>query len=134
MFMKILNTFVVIYLMLTMKYVEIIQLLREGLGDSEPPHKSIAFFRSDKVSMIVWLVILNSHYQKEKCNTESIFLNIPSHLASRPTVYKHIDNATSKGYVIKKQNEDDHRIFNLYPSDITISEFEGWVNKFTFVS
>ena len=117
-----------------MNYLNIIELLYEGLEPYEHPHESIAFFKKDKISMLLWLLVLRFHYQKKDCNTESIFLNIPSHLASRPTVYKHIDNATSKGYVIKKQNQDDHRIFNLYPSDTTIREFEEWVNKFTFVS
>jgi len=116
-----------------MKYCQIIQLLREGMEITSHPHVSIAFFRNDKVSTLIWLSLLESHYKKIGCNTESIFLDVPPHFASRPTVYKLIDNAVSKGHIIKEVNEDDHRIFNLSPSKRTILEFEEWVNKFTFV-
>lgn len=116
-----------------MNYLNIIELLYEGLEPYEHPHESIAFFKKDKVSMLLWLLVLRFHYQKKDCNTESIFLNISPHFASRPTIYKHIDAAISKGHIFKKQNEKDHRIFNLYPSEVTINEFEEWANKFTHI-
>ena len=85
-----------------MKYYQIIQLLREGMETASHPHVSIAFFRNDRVSTLIWLSLLECHYKKIDCNTESIFLDIPPHFASRPTVYKLIDNAVSKSPVHDK--------------------------------
>ena len=73
-----------------------------------------AFLKKDKVSTLLWLLALQFHYQKKDCNTESIFLNIPSHSASRPTIYKPIDTAISKGHIRKRQNEKHHRIVVIY--------------------
>ena len=80
--------------------------------------------------MSIWLIILGHHYQKKGCSVECVIKHIPAEFASRPTIYKQLEIAISKNFITKKKNDDDHRVHDLYPAQITINEYEKWVNKF----
>ena len=55
---------------------------------------------------------------------------IPRKIASRPTVYKFINQTLFKKYLVKIQDVNDRRKFDIQPSQITIKEFEKWASGF----
>ena len=114
--------------------IKTIRILLEGLKSSPSEHnESVAFFRSNKLLMSIWLIILDHYYQKKKCSIECLIKHIPTEFASRPTIYKQIEIAISKSFIVKKKDENDQRVHDLYPTKRTINEYEEWVNKFNEV-
>ena len=55
---------------------------------------------------------------------------ITNQYASRPTIFKIIDDAVSKKYFRKKLDDNDKRKYNLFPTSQTITEFEKWAKVF----
>ncbi len=55
---------------------------------------------------------------------------IPKEYASRPTIFKIIDDAVAKDYFIKEIDKNDKRKYNLFSSSKTIAEFEEWAKVF----
>ena len=55
---------------------------------------------------------------------------IPKEYASRPTIFKIIDDAVAKGYFKKILDENDKRKYNLLPTSQTTKEFEEWSKVF----
>ena len=50
--------------------------------------------------------------------------------ASRPSIFKIIDDAVSKEYFKKVLDKNDKRKYNLFPTLQCIKEFEEWANVF----
>ena len=50
--------------------------------------------------------------------------------ASRPSIFKIIDDAVSKNYLNKIVDNNDKRKYNLIPTSQTIKEFENWAKVF----
>ncbi|MDA9601583.1 MarR family winged helix-turn-helix transcriptional regulator [Alphaproteobacteria bacterium] len=83
------------------------------------------------LSLWVWFTVLKFYYEKNNnSNIERIIKEIPKNYASRPTIFKLIDNAVDKKYFVKSINPDDKRKINIIPTDITIKEFEEWSRMF----
>ena len=76
--------------------------------------------------MFIWFQVLIFYYKKENLTTEQLLKEKLLSNISRPTVFKIIDNAVAKGYLMKIVNEKDHRKFNILPSKVTVSEYEEW--------
>ena len=114
-----------------MNYLEFLQTLKKDLNQSNSDFKTVKFFRKDIVSFWIWFSVLEQYYNNNNNNNiENIISEIPKEYASRPTILKIIENATSKKYFEKKVNNNDKRKYNLFPSSQTIKEFEEWAKVF----
>src|SRR6056300_1432853 len=107
-----------------MNYLKFLQNLKKDLNTSNIEFETVKFFRKDIVSVWIWFCVLEQHYNNNNDNNiESIMTEIPNEYASRPTIFKIIDDAVSKKYFKKIVDADDKRKYNLYPSSQTINEF-----------
>ena len=114
-----------------MNSVELIKTLRKDLSHSKSQVVTIKFFRRNLSSYWVWICILERFFNKSNNNNiENIIKEIPSEHASRPTLFKIIDDAVKKKYLVKEVDKNDKRKFNLFPTQQTIDEFEEWAKIF----
>ena len=115
-----------------MNYLDLIKILRNDLNQSHSQFISIKFFRRNLPSYWIWISILERYYNNNNNNNniEKIIREIPSEYASRPTLFKIIDDAVKKKYLVKELDKDDKRKINLFPASQTIKEFEEWAKVF----
>ena len=113
-----------------MDYLLLLSKLAKNLNTQTKDRETVLFFRRDIVHIMVWINLLKFYYESKDCNAEQIVSDIPKSYASRPTIFKIIENAVSKKYVMKSVNVHDKRKYNLLPSSKTIKEFEAWANVF----
>ena len=116
-----------------MNSVELIKTLRKDLSHSKSQVVTIKFFRRNLSSYWVWICILERYFNNKNKNTnniENIIKEIPSEHASRPTLFKIINDAVKKKYLVKELDKDDKRKINLFPTSQTIKEFEEWAKVF----
>ena len=114
-----------------MNYLKFLQSLKKDLNQSNSDFKTVKFFRKDIVSVCVWFSVLAQYYDNNKNNNiENIISEIPKEYASRPTIFKIIDDAVSKKYFEKIVDENDKRKYILFPTSQTIKEFEEWAKVF----
>ena len=104
--------------------------LKEDFNKSNSKYPSIKFFRSELILIMIWFWILEKYYKNEICISENLIQEIPTELASRPTIFKFLEVAISKGYILKNSDLDDKRKLSLKPSVQTINEFESWAIGF----
>ena len=115
-----------------MNTLELIKTLRKDLSHSKSQFVSIKFFRRNLPSYWVWICILERFFNNNKNNNiENIIQEIPSEHASRPTLFKIIDDAVKKNYLSKEVDKNDKRKFNLFPTLQTIKEFQEWSKIFS---
>ena len=110
-----------------MNYLKLIQILKKDLKQSNFNFKTVKFIRKDIVSVWIWFSVLEQYYNN---NIENIMSEIPKEYASRPTIFKIIDDAVSKNYFKKIVDNNDKRKYNLSPTSQTIKEFEEWAKVF----
>jgi hypothetical protein len=114
-----------------MNYIKFLQSLKKDLNQSNFDFKTVKFFSKDIKSVLIWFCVLEQYYYNNKNNNiENIMREIPNEYASRPTIFKIIDDATSKKYFEKIVDENDKRKYNLFPTSQTIKEFEEWAKVF----
>ena len=114
-----------------MNYLDLIKILRNDLNQSHSQFMSIKFFRRNLTSYWVWICILERYLDNNNNNNiEKIIKEIPSEYASRPTIFKIIDDAVKKNYLVKELDKNDKRKINLFPTSQTIKEFEEWAKVF----
>ena len=115
-----------------MNSLELLKTLRKDLSHYKSQFVTIKFFRRNLSSYWVWICILERFFNKNNSNNniENIIKEIPSEYASRPTLFKIIDDAVKKKYLIKEVDKNDKRKFNIFPSQLTIVEFEEWAKIF----
>ena len=109
-----------------MNYLKLLQNLKKDLNQSNSDFETVKFFRKDIVSVWIWFSVLEQYYDNNNNNIENIIREIPNEYASRPKIFKIIDNAVAKNYFKKILNENDKRKYNLLPTSQTIKEFEEW--------
>ena len=110
-------------------YLKFLQKLKK-LNKTQPTYETIKFFRSGSASTWIWVVILENFYTKKFQNIEYIIRDIPTEYASRPTLFKIINYAVKKKYLLKQPDVKDRRKNNIFPSNLTIKEFESWSKEF----
>ena len=76
-----------------MNSLELIKILRKDLSQSHSKFKSIKFFRRNLSSYWIWICILERFFNNNNNNIENIIKEIPSEHASRPTLFKIINDA-----------------------------------------
>ena len=116
-----------------MNYLKLLQNLKKDLNQSNSDFETVKFFRKDIVSFWIWFSVLEQYYDNNNNNNnniENIMREIPNEYASRPKIFKIIDNAVAKNYFKKILNENDKRKYNLLPTSQTIKEFEEWSKVF----
>ena len=113
-----------------MNYLKLLQNLKKDLNRGNSEFKTVKFFRQNIVSVWVWFSVLEQYYNNNNNNIENIISEIPKEYASRPTIFKIIDDAVSKKYFKKILDEKDKRKYNLFPTSQTIEEFEEWAKIF----
>jgi hypothetical protein len=93
-----------------MNYLKLLQNLKKDLNQSNSEFKTVKFFRKDIVSVWVWFCVLEQNYNNNNNNNnnniENIISEIPKEYASRPTIFKIIDDAVSKKYFEKIVDEN----------------------------
>jgi len=117
-----------------MNYLNLLQTLKKDLNISNIEFETVKFFRKDFVSVSIWFFVLEQYYNNNNNNNnnniENIITKIPNEYASRPTIFKIIDDAVSKKYFKKIVDHNDKRKYNLSPTSQTIKEFEEWAKVF----
>jgi hypothetical protein len=113
-----------------MNYLKFLQTLKKDLNQSNSEFETVKFFRKDIVSVWVWFSVLEQYYNNNNNNIENIISEIPNEYASRPTIFKIIDDAVSKKYLEKIVDENDKRKYHLFPTSQTLKEFEEWAKVF----
>ena len=113
-----------------MDYLLLLSKLAKNLNTQTKDRETVLFFRRDIVHIMVWINLLKFHYETKDCNAEQIVSEIPKSYASRPTIFKIIENAVTKKYILKTVNVNDKRKYNLLPSSRTVKEFEAWALTF----
>jgi hypothetical protein len=113
-----------------MDYLKFLRTLKKDLNQSNSDFKTVKFFRKDIVSVWIWFCVLEQYYNNNNNNIENIISEIPKEYASRPTIFKIIDDAVTKKYFEKIVDENDKRKYNLFPTSQTIKEFEEWTKVF----
>ena len=113
-----------------MNYLKLVQNLKKDLNKANSESKSVKFFRKDIVTVWVWFSVLEQYYDNNNNNIENIMREIPNEYASRPKIFKIIDDAVARNYFKKILNENDKRKYNLLPTSQTIKEFEEWSKVF----
>lgn len=113
-----------------MNYLKLLNSLKNDVL-KYPSYKTVEYFRKDFVSVWIWIHVLDNYFNnRENINIQKIMQEIPYQIASRPTVYKIIDAAVDKKYLIKVINEKDKRKYNLFPSTQVVNEFKEWAKIF----
>ena len=114
-----------------MNYLKLLKTLKKDLNQSNSDFETVKFFRKDIVSVWIWFCVLEQYYNNNNyINIENIMSEIPNEYASRPTIFKIIDDAFSKKYFDKIVDKNDKRKYNLFPTSKTIKEFEEWATIF----
>ena len=113
-----------------MNYLKLLEILRKDLRVSNINFETVKFFRKDYVSVWIWFSVLEQHYNNSNKNSENIISEIPKEYASRPTIFKVIDDAVCKKYFKRIKDDNDKRKYNLTPSSQTVKEFEDWAKVF----
>ena len=113
-------------------YLELLQTLKKDLNQSNSDFETVKFFRKDIVSDWLWFSVLVQYYNNnnDNNNIENIISEIPREYASRPTIFKVIEDAVAKNFFEKKLDENDKRKYNLFPTQQTKDEFEEWAKVF----
>ena len=113
-----------------MNYIRFLKFLKNDFETSNKKFKSVGYFRSDLVLILIWFFVLEKFFSKKKSSVEDLMSYIPRSIASRPTVYKFINQSCLKKHLFKIADDKDKRKFNLQPSQLTIKEFELWSSGF----
>ena len=103
-------------------------LISDLKGDWSKP--SIKFFRSNGAyGYIIWLTIINCHFEKKKISIEELVTNVEPY-ASRRTVLDFITKGVEGNFIIKENSTEDKRKILIEPSNTTIKEYSGWSREF----
>lgn len=94
--------------------------------------KALAYFRRTPAGWLIILKIMESYYADIDIYVEELIKEIPNEIASRLTIFSLINDATKKGFIIKKESPGDKRKKIIKPSETFIKEYSEWL--YTFVN
>jgi len=113
-----------------MDYKKFISFIKNDFENSNSKFQTIKFFRSNIILIFIWFWTLEKMYNKKILNIEQLIDDIPKGFGSRPTIFKFINLAIKKKYLLKISDPKDKRKFQLKLSDVSTSEFENWAKGF----
>ena len=91
---------------------------------------SIKFFRSSGAyGYIIWLTIMNAHFEKIDLTIEETVNDVENY-GSRRTALDFINKAADANYIKKINPVQDRRKILIQPTEITIKEFSEWSKEF----
>ena len=91
---------------------------------------SIKFFRSSGAhGYIIWLTIMNAHFEKIDLTIEKTVNDVENY-GSRRTALDFINKAADANYIKKINSVQDRRKILIQPTEITIKEFSEWSKEF----
>lgn len=91
---------------------------------------SIKFFRSSGAyGYIIWLTIMNAHFEKIDLTVEKTVNDVENY-GSRRTALDFINKAADANFIKKINSVQDKRKILIQPSETTIKEFTEWSNEF----
>ena len=104
-------------------YLNLILLIEKNLlGRKKSKVTALEYFRSDAISIQVYYKILTNHYSDKITNFEQLYKEMT--YGSRQTIKTILDFAVTSKFLIIGQNKNDKRKKDIYPSKLTITEFE----------
>ena len=104
-------------------YLNLIILIEKNLlGRKKSKVTALEYFRSDAISIQVYYKILTNHYSDKITNFEQLYKEMT--YGSRQTIKTILDFAVMSEFLIIGQNKNDKRKKDIYPSKLTITEFE----------
>ena len=113
-----------------MDFKKFTTFLKKDFEISNSKYSSIKFFRSNIILIFIWFWTLEKMYNKENLYIQQLIEDIPKGFGSRPTIFKFINFAIKKKYLLKISDKKDKRKFQLKLSDESLKEFESWASGF----
>jgi hypothetical protein len=100
---------------------------RVRLHSSAKPRLSVRFFRRSRNHSLIWNFVMQGHYEGVprsvgECEEIATW--------SRPTTHKLLNEATVQGFFDIRPAPDDQRKRLIYPTSVTIAEYESMVNGY----
>ena len=87
---------------------------------------TIKFFRSSGAyGYIIWLIIIDAHFEKRKIAVETLVSEVQKY-ASRRTILDFIQKGVEAKFLSKMESNEDKRKTFIKPSEITIQEYNEW--------
>ena len=111
-----------------MKIKTYASILANDFNEKKDLH-SINKFRKGPVYYRLWLLILDNYFNKISTPTESIMVHLSKN-ASRKTVSLILNKLEKDQLIIRIKSISDNRIMYVEPTQLTIQEFNEWVQKF----
>ena len=90
---------------------------------------SINKFRKGPNHYKLWLLILDNYLNKIDTTTESIMVFLSKN-ASRKTISLILTELENEQLIIRKKSISDNRITLIEPTQLTIQEFNEWIQTF----
>lgn len=106
------------------------KLIDEFFKNTSDKASSLNYFRKSQESYLLWLIILNGHYDNNYVSIEVLINYVSPRFASRQTVKNLLNTAIESGFIIKIQNKKDRRKRFIRPSEKTLKDFEMWAEDY----
>ena len=90
---------------------------------------SINKFRKGPIHYKLWLLILDNYLNKISTTSESIMVYLSKN-ASRKTIGLILTELENEQLIIRKKSMSDNRIILIEPTQLTIQEFNEWIQIF----
>jgi len=97
--------------------------------DEKKSLRSINKFRKGPIHYKLWLLILDNYLNKIDTTTESIMVFLSKN-ASRKTISLILTELENEQLIIRKKSISDNRITLIEPTQLTIQEFNEWIQTF----
>ena len=106
------------------KYLEV---LKRDLIYGNNKLRSLHYFRSTNISVIIWFIILEYTFKKKPLNLEKIIDEVRKLTrVSKPTISKILEDGIIRGLIIKYKSDTDKRLTLYSPTELTVKEFKKW--------
>ena len=90
---------------------------------------SINKFRKGPMHYKLWLLILDNYLNKIDTPSESVMVHLSKN-ASRKTIGLILTELENEQLIIRKKSTSDNRIILIEPTQLTIQEFNEWIQTF----
>ena len=105
-------------------------LFDEFIKNSEK-YKNVQYFRRSPGGKLLMFKIMQKYFLNERLCVEELIRQVPTHIASRLSLFSMIDTAVKKGIIEKKSlNPSDKRKKHVIPTDSFVKEYKDWLNHY----
>ena len=105
-------------------------LFDEFIKNSEK-YKNVQYFRRSPGGKLLMFKIMQKYFLNERLCVEELIRQVPTHIASRLSLFSMIDTAVKKGIIEKKSlNPSDKRKKHVIPADSFVKEYKDWLNHY----